>query len=141
IDWIVAVGKSPKETIEKFYAALDEPGPDLSGLVLTPGEVLLWSRKEKLGERVHVIPGRTERRRHIRKYAEGELPPERSFYFHGPEGKLNLRAQNLILFMQLADGVDDDTWTHQLRAGDYSRWFREEIKDDDLAEQARQIER
>ncbi|WDT82346.1 MAG: hypothetical protein MPW14_11790 [Candidatus Manganitrophus sp.] len=68
------------------------------------------------------------------------FPPDRSFFFQGPDGKLNLRAQNLTLFMQLADGVDDATWMHHLRRGDYSRWFREMIKDDHLAEEAAQIE-
>jgi hypothetical protein len=76
-----------------------------------------------------------------RKYAEGELPPERSFYFRGPEGKLNLRAQNLFLFLQLADGVDDETWTHHLKQGDYSLWFRERIKNEDLAAEAEEVER
>src|SRR5205085_6351368 len=90
--------------------------------------------------RLRIAPSRTERRRHSRKYAEGELPPERSFYFHGPEGKLNLRAQNLILFLQMAEGVDDDTWMHHLRRGDYSRWFREAIKDDTLAAEAERVE-
>jgi hypothetical protein len=52
-----------------------------------------------------------------------------------------LRAQSLILFVQLADGVDDRTWTHHLRAGDYSRWYREQIKDDELAEEVSRIER
>jgi len=69
------------------------------------------------------------------------LPPDRSFYFRGPEGKLNLRAQNLQLFVQLAEGVDDETWMHHLRHGDYSRWFRKCIKDDQLAAEARQVER
>jgi hypothetical protein len=54
---------------------------------------------------------------------------------------LNLRAQNLILLMQLADGVDDETWLHHLKRHDYSRWFREGIKDEDLAAEAERIER
>ena len=53
---------------------------------------------------------RAEHRRHSRKYAEGELPQDRSFYFRGPQGKLNLRAQNLMVFLQMAEGVDDETW-------------------------------
>jgi hypothetical protein len=81
-----------------------------------------------------------ERRRHRRKYAEGALPPDRSFYFRGPTGALNLRAQNLILFAQMADGVDEPTWMHHLRRGDYSRWFTEAIKDEELAEAARRLE-
>jgi hypothetical protein len=49
--------------------------------------------------------------------------------------------QNLTLFVQIAEGVDDATWLHHLRAGDYSRWFRESIKDDGLADDVEDIER
>jgi hypothetical protein len=90
---------------------------------------------------IQIAPSHTERRRHRRKYAEGELPPDRSFYFRGPEDKLNLRAQNLILFTQLADGVDDETWEHHLHQGDYSRWLRDCVKDDTLADEVGEIER
>jgi len=37
--------------------------------------------------------------------------------------------------------VDDETWTWHLRQSDYSRWFREAIKDDDLAAEVERIER
>jgi len=90
--------------------------------------------------RVRTIAGKQDRRRHLRLYAEGELAPQQSFYFRGPEGKLNLRAQNLMMFLQLADGVDDSTWTYHLRRGDYSRWFREFLKDDELAANTAGIE-
>jgi hypothetical protein len=83
---------------------------------------------------------RNRQKRHLRKYAEGELGPDRSFYFRGPRDVLNLRAQNLNTFLQLTDGVDEETWTHHLRAGHYSRWFREVIKDDELAGEARSVE-
>ena len=85
-------------------------------------------------------PPKTERRRHRRKYAEGELPPERSFYFRGPEGKLNLRAQNLMLFLQIADGVDDETWKHHLAPRRLSPLVpRQAIKDEELAAEAERI--
>jgi hypothetical protein len=42
--------------------------------------------------------------------------------------------------MQMADGVDDDTWLHHLQANDYSRWVREAIKDDELADELEHIE-
>ena len=77
-----------------------------------------------------------EHTRHCRKYAEGQLAPEKSFYFRGPKGNLNLRAQNLILFCQIADGIDDDTWLYHLMRNDYARWFRDCIKDEDLALEA-----
>jgi len=56
---------------------------------------------------VHINEPRQHLRRHTRKYAEGELDEDRSFYFRGPEGRLNLRAQNLALFLQIAEGVDN----------------------------------
>src|SRR5205085_5407967 len=58
------------------------------------GKVVLWSRSSREAVRLQVTPSRTERQRHVRKYAEGELPPERSFYFRGPKEARNLRAQN-----------------------------------------------
>src|SRR5581483_9971960 len=139
---VVAVGKDPQATLREFC---DTRGGDSCAFTsvpeVGPGEVLFWSlRAGGRPTRLRIIPGHTERRRHIRKYAQGELPPERSFYFRGPLGKLNLRAQNLILFLQLAEGVDDETWLHHLKQGDYSDWFRDKIKDDVLANEAAQIE-
>ena len=72
---------------------MGERPPALAPLTLETGEVVFWSRET--GDAPHwvrVIPSRTERRRHSRKYAEGEVAPHRSFYFRGPEGKLNLRS-------------------------------------------------
>jgi hypothetical protein len=57
-----------------------------------------------------------------------------------PDGALSLRVQNLSLFLQIAAGVDDRTWLHHLRAGDYSAWIREAIKDEDLADEFAAIE-
>lgn len=141
VDTVIAVGTAPEKTVGQFCAAVKERPPSLPTFTLKAGEILLWRpHADPPAARVHLVPSHTERRRHIRKYAEGELPPERSFYFRGPEGKLNLRAQNLILFMQMADGVDDATWLHHLQQGDYSTWFRECIKNEELAAEAAEVE-
>jgi len=87
-----------------------------------------------------MTPSRAEHRRHSRKYAEGQLDEQRSFYFRGPEGRLNLRAQNLTMFVQMANGVDDETWDHHLKRHDYSEWIARQIKDEALAKQVREIE-
>jgi HAD superfamily hydrolase (TIGR01484 family) len=137
----VVVGHNPDETLGQFCAALGRPPPPPSGATLEVGQALVWPGLD--GEaplRIRVAPSHTERRRHRRKYAAGELPPDRSFYFRGPEGKLNLRAQNLFLFVQLAEGVDDATWMHHLCRREYSRWFREGIKDEALADEAARVE-
>jgi hydroxymethylpyrimidine pyrophosphatase-like HAD family hydrolase len=142
VDLVLAVGESPERTIGEFCEAVGDRPPDMSPTTLEPLEVLAWWRRSNDPPvRVRCIPQRSERRRHSRKYAEGNLGPERSFHFRGPEDKLNIRAQNLNLFLQIADGVDDETWMHHLRQGDYSEWFRSFIKDSDLADEAEKIEK
>jgi hydroxymethylpyrimidine pyrophosphatase-like HAD family hydrolase len=138
---VAALGEAPHETLREFAASAGVPAPDVASVRLHSGEALLWQPGGDVGPvKFRVAPSRTERRRHLRKYAEGELPPERSFYFKGPDNKLNLRAQNLILFLQLGDGVDDATWLHHLRAHDYSSWMREYIKDPQLGDAIAAIE-
>jgi len=142
VDTVIAIGEAPETTIGSFCRAVRETGPACEVVALETGEGLLWSRREG-GPPVwfRSLPPRAERRRHRRKYAEGEISAERSFFFRGPEDKLNLRAQNLVTFLQLSDGVDDETWLHHLRRGDYSYWFREVIGDEELSEEAAEIER
>ena len=142
VDLLLVVGESPDGTIRLFCEAVGEPPPAPTSLEkLASGEVLAWRRREGAAPvLVRSEPPRTERSRHTRKYAEGDLGAMRSFKFRGPEGKLNLRAQNLVIFLQLADGVDDETWTYHLKRKDYSKWFREGIKDDELGAEAERIE-
>jgi hypothetical protein len=44
------------------------------------------------------------------------------------------------MFIEMAAGIDDRTWEHHRQAGDYSRWFREAIKNEELAGEAAEIE-
>jgi hypothetical protein len=142
LDNIIVLGDRPREMLRELTDANRIAPVDGAPEALEAGTALLWN-KAAGGEPtvVRLEPSRTERRRHLRKYAEGELPEDRSFYFRGPEGKLNLRAHNLILFMDLADGVDDETWLFHLRRGEISQWLRRGIKDEPLATQAAAIER
>ena len=141
VDLVIAVGQQPSETIGSFAEATGLTPPEIPQEEVPPGEVWVWpARSGRAALRVRAIEPRTEHLRHRRKYAEGDLGEERSFYFRGPEDKLNLRAQNLMLFMQLAEGLDDETWMHHLRRGDYSEWFRNNIKDAELADEAAKIE-
>ncbi len=141
VDLVIAIGESPERTLVNFSQAIGQPPPMIEPVRLQPGEAIGWFyRTSEPPFRFRSEPPKGERQRHHRKYAEGELGPELSFYFRGPGAKLNLRAQNLHVFIQMADGVDDETWLHHLRGGDYSRWFRLTIKDDELAAEASQIE-
>jgi hypothetical protein len=46
-----------------------------------------------------------------------------------------------MVFLQIADGVDDVTWMYQLRAGHYSLWMQTSIKDPSLASKVAAIEK
>jgi hydroxymethylpyrimidine pyrophosphatase-like HAD family hydrolase len=139
VDLVMALGEAPHDTLATFGTATGA-SIRIEPVELKPGQTLVWSKGGAGPFLVDIAPSKLDRRRHRRKYAEGELPPQRSFFFKGPQGALNLRAQNLILFMQMGEGVDDATWMHHLRQGDYSTWFREAIKDLALAEEVQGIE-
>ncbi len=136
---VIAVGTTACDVLARFaeIRGLDIPAATAPN---EPGQALLWSAREQSCRLVRVHRPGTEQRRHTRKYAEGNLAPDRSFYFRGPNGELNLRAHNLLQFLELAEGVDDATWGFHLRSGDYSRWFRDSIKDEELAAEAARLE-
>jgi HAD superfamily hydrolase (TIGR01484 family) len=140
VQTLIVVGKNPGAAFRALGKAVSTEVPDVSDDDVAPGHALLWHVGASAPVHLKIAPSRTERRRHTRKYAEGELPRERSFYFRGADKKLNLRAPNLIQFLQLAEGVDDETWLYHLRNGDYAAWFREAIKDSGLAATARAVQ-
>ena len=138
VSTVIGVGDGALAAIEKFCNATGRPIPDRSSQPHTTGEVLVLAR----GVLDKLTPSKPKERqkRHARKYAEGDLGEDRSFYFRGPKAALNLRAHNLSTFIRLAEGVDDETWVFHLKRGDYSSWFRDAIKDDDLASEVSGIE-
>jgi hypothetical protein len=143
VNCVIAIGPNPGEVIQEVNESADQnwPLPDLTGGELRSGEMVVWQvSHSNSATAVTLEPAKAELRRHKRKYAAGELGEDKSFYFRGPEGKLNLRAQNLNLFAQIAEGVDEDTWAHHLRQNDYSAWIREAVKDEPVADEIALIE-
>jgi hydroxymethylpyrimidine pyrophosphatase-like HAD family hydrolase len=137
---VLALGRDPLETLRSFAQRAEVELPQLEGPpTLEKGQALAWFRDQGAPLVLNLEPSKGDRQRHRRKYAEGDVQ-EKSFFFRGPEGKLNLRAQNLAIFIQMAEGVDDGTWLHHLRRHDYSHWVREAIKDEQLAQHIEQIE-
>lgn len=140
IDILIAVGKDPHETIKEFCQSAGIDEPRIGPMALERWEVLIWNRHEKAEPFVVVIePGKLEHKRHIRKYAEGNLG-DRSFVFRGPQGRLNLVAHNLDTFMRMGGGVDEETWRYHLDSHHYSQWIRSAIKDQKLADLVEQLE-
>ncbi len=146
---VIAIGPKPEEIIrevnkgaDKSWALPQAAASGKAGTEVKSGEILVWQLPEANSPvKVVLEKAKAELRRHKRKYAAGELGEDKSFYFRGRDGKLNLRAQNLNLFAQIAEGVDDDTWSYHLKQKDYSVWFREAVKDDAVADEIAGIER
>ena len=139
VDTVIAIGPHATEVIESFCQKTGRTAP--SGMQPPEDdEVLFWHVDRDSPFAIKVRKPQQEHKRHTRKYAEGALSEEESFYFRGPKSKLNLRAQNTSMFVQIAEGVDDATWEHHLRKGEYSRWFRNCIKDPELADEVAAIE-
>jgi HAD superfamily hydrolase (TIGR01484 family) len=141
VDDVFAVGTRPAETIAAFCRAISAETPQLPPKALPRGQALFWRKvRNERPEVVTLHPPAQKSERHKRKYAHGELGEDKSFYFRGPKNALNLRAQNLMIFLQIADGVDDETWQHHLNSHDVSRWIKDAIKDDELAEEVSRVE-
>jgi HAD superfamily hydrolase (TIGR01484 family) len=141
VDFVIAVGAEAWDSLVAYCEAGGVARPSGTPSLLPKGQALYWAR-QRGEDPVAIVPHLSDmqRRRHRRKYAEGQLSPEQSFYFRGSEKKLNLPAHNLTNFLLLADGLDDNTWEFHRRRNDYSRWFRDSICDETLADAVESIE-
>lgn len=141
IDIVLAIGATPHDTLARFGRATDQRLEWPEDLRSERGSVVAWfTGRGEAPFALQPLPGRVERIRHRRKYAEGDLR-WCSFYFRGPDCRNNLRAQNLSVFCQIAEGIDEETWMYHLRRGDYSRWLRQSVRDEILARETERIER
>jgi HAD superfamily hydrolase (TIGR01484 family) len=144
INGMIVIGPHPQAVVAQFNAGSGRNLiPDqLSGSGNSLGKVTAWMFGDGAkSQTVTVEPAKIELKRHRRKYAAGELGEDKSFYFRGSQRKLNLRAHNLRTFIQLAEGIDDETWLYHLHEADYSRWFRDAVKDSRVGEEISTVER
>jgi HAD superfamily hydrolase (TIGR01484 family) len=131
VNLVLTPSKGAPETLRTFAESMGIEPPADDAVRPEDGQAVAWFLDGRPFEFAPAEPAQ-ERRRHRRKYAQGDVE-EKAFFFRGPEGQLNLKAQNLALFGQIAEGVDDETWMWHLRRGDYEVWFRDTIKDEALA--------
>ncbi len=133
-DMQVLVGDNPQEALHKFGQVQEFPAENISINALPKGEAWIWNLQP--GAKPFVITLTKPQhllQRHKKKYATGDMKGN-SFYFTGPERKLNLKAQNLAFFSQVAEGIDDETWMFHLKRNDYSNWIRNAVGDRELAD-------
>lgn len=141
VNTLIVTGDTPNSTISGFCRSIKETEPVCQTRRQSFGQATIWRRSEGFSTQSCTLDvPRAEHQRHLRKYAEGDLGEYHSFYFTGPSKRLNLRAHNLQIFLQIADGVDDETWFYHLRKHDYSRWLKGSVKDSELAKTVEAVE-
>lgn len=138
VNTAMMMGTNSKDQMQSFLKTTDGNNPD--GSDNSYGNLLVWRNNNNQLIRVKAVTPVRLLNRHKRKYATGDMA-HNSFYFRGWDCKLNLKAQNLFVFIQLGEGVDDETWLFHLHRHDYSNWFRNSIKNAELADHTEVIER
>jgi hypothetical protein len=134
INFLISMGDDAANALHAFSRFKNIHLPEKAVTPLQKGQAWVWDVEEgnkpvliKTGMPVHV------QQRHKKKYATGDMDYN-SFYFRGPEGRLNLKAYNLMIFTQMASGVDDESWMYHLQRKDYSNWLRNSVHDAELAD-------
>jgi len=137
---VLIIGRDSLGLIEVLSRAFGRPCPALPERGPEVGDAIYWeSRGDATPMLITVNKPKGAVKRHTRKYADGMLGEDRSFFFRGPDSALSLRAHNLSMFLQIGDGVDRDTYMFHLRNGDFESWMRTSIKDDELADDVANI--
>jgi hydroxymethylpyrimidine pyrophosphatase-like HAD family hydrolase len=141
IDWIVSIADEPENAIRQCCELLNVAPPTF----LPPEDnqthhALAWNRKLEQPIWFSRITPHTTAQRHVHSLYEGDMDDHLQFVFRGPQSQLCLSTPNLKQFISIASGVDDATWDFHKSAGDYSNWFRDVIKDTELAHEIRRVE-
>lgn len=139
INIALLMGDATDEALRSFSELTELSITVPENLKLQKGDLLVWQRDQAPARLVRSDMPVRILMRHKRKYAAGDMR-ENSFYFTGPGHRLNLRANNLMIFIQMAEGIDDETWNFHLLRHDYSKWFLYAVKDQKLAIEAAHIE-
>jgi hydroxymethylpyrimidine pyrophosphatase-like HAD family hydrolase len=140
ITLLISMGDDAAKAIRDFSRFRNIPLEKNELTPLQKGQAWVWDVEAgnipvliKTGIPVHL------QQRHKKKYATGDMDYN-SFYFRGPENKLNLKAYNLMVFTQMASGIDEETWRYHLIRKDYSNWLRHSVHDEELARLVDEIE-
>ena len=144
VETVAAVGDAPARTIRQFCTALGRYRrrrcPETIGsrqARLCSGSAARAASRSGFGwsspsSSAGAMPASTARASLVRTAAS---------IFAAPTARCPFASRTCSLFLQIAAGVDDRTWLHHLRAGDYSAWIRDAIKDEDLADEFAAVER
>jgi len=142
VSLVLAMGRDQEAALRHYCAAVGGRVPAVRERPAEDTEAIGWFTRAQDAPIAFRIASPQQRKgaAPAPRASPGDLPPERSFYFRGPQRKQNLRAQNLQLFVQIGRGVDDETWLYHLRERDYSRWLRTVLGEDGVSARVAAIE-
>lgn len=133
VGMVITIGDNAVYPIEQF-CSVKKIEPPKKIPVLQKGEACIYDLEVKQTKPFVITMNEPEhlQQRHKRKYATGDME-DNSFIFTGKAGKMKLKANNLVLFAHIAEGIDDATWKYHLQNGDFTKWFTNAVHDDELA--------
>lgn len=73
--------------------------------------------------------------RHVKKYADSQVPPARRFFFRDHQGRVVAAAESLHGFRHAVVAVPGDVLGYHAARGDFSRWVLDVFADRELARQ------
>lgn len=140
-DWVVSIAEDPREALQGISERMGVSMP----IVPEPEDnqvhrALSWKVGDSEAIWFSRLPSELDNQRHRHSLYEGEMEEEHQFVFRGVNDQFSLRATNLKRFIELADGLDGETWWFHLKRNDYSNWIEHVIKDYGLADEVRAIE-
>ncbi len=130
------------EVLEPFFSRCDSQADivaQISALPLGQAYLCLKDGKKRLSNTSGIVTFRTDRRaiphiRHLHKYLQAPLPKPKRFYFHDASGRyLERFAASLWEFREALNEVPAESLQYHLYRGDFERWLRNVLHDDQLA--------
>jgi hydroxymethylpyrimidine pyrophosphatase-like HAD family hydrolase len=127
-DWLAGAGEPSQRAIEILP-------------YLPSGEFVLIQRDGGIGALTFTpSPRQTPHVRHLRKYADSQVPADQRFFFRDPEGRILMAADSFGAFRDAVASAPEGTLAHHAARGDFSRWVLDVFGDRTLGHQVRKLE-
>jgi len=131
--------------LRSWIARSSPPHQEVVSLLpnLPRGEFMMMQQN---GSQVHSVltftaaPRETPHVRHLKKYADSKVSPERRFIFRRPDGSMVATADSLNAFRRAVATVEERVLAYHAVRGDFSRWVCDVFADRAVGSQLRKTE-
>lgn len=137
VNVLVTLGSTARELVEQFAKRIQRRCPEFPERSPGPEYACLWDiGKDKEVVLLNQLRPAQKHHRHSGKYVAGDVGARHAFHF----STLGQSASNLTEFLSLSTRLEDTALRDYMTAADFSKWFREVIRDDVLANKTRLVE-